>query len=473
MAEKKNDSYISRMTKRVDGWFNLMTGLGVRGRDKKMSTVVNWDYFPQAEAEALYAGDDIAEKIVEQVVDDSMAKEPIFTMSSLEENEEKVEFQKKLEDKLFAHDLYNKIKQAWIWGRLYGGAVILLGIDDGREPDEPVDWKNIKKLDWACVLHRHDLTWHTIQKDVSKKNFRLPLAYSLYQYEGVDGSVIHSDRMIRFDGANLPEELFRTNNYWHDSVLNRLQQVIAGYSSAFESVSTILNDFTQGVYKMKGLAKLMAEGDESQILKRMSLVDAKRSVVKAIVIDADNEDFSRETVNLTGVDKILDKMGQRLTAASKMPHTKLLGEGATGSLSGAGESENKDWSQYVKGQQKSNLHPAYAYLLKIFFAEKEGEFKGQEPEGWDIEFQPLHESTDAEKSDIRLKTSQADALDITNGVLTPEEVSMSRFGHGKYRLETDLVDKRDIEIEPNGNVKTDPDDEDGEESAQEKEQGQV
>lgn len=451
MTDEKTQNMWRRMASRFDSWHSLLTGLGT-SRDKASSLQVIFQHLPEKEAACLYAGDDIAEKIVDTLVDDAMDREPKFTQTN---KEGLPELQRNIEDRIYDLGLLPKSNKAWKDARLYGGAGLLLGIDDGKGHDEPVDFDNIKKINWVTPMHRHDMTVQSIYRDPRHPKFKTPKFYYINGTSEHAQGLVHNTRFIPFHGAYLPDCLFESNNYWHDSVLNKLEKVIAGYSATFEGITSALQDFSQAVYKVKGLAKLMAEGDESLVLQRLSLVDRKRSLIQAIVIDAEGEDFKREVANLTGVAPVLDKVGQRLTAASKMPHTKLLGESPSG-LGATGESEHKDWNKFVRSQQEKCLKPVYYYILKLIFAEKEGFWKGKEPAGWDVLFQPISDMSDVERADVRLKTAQADASDITNGVLTPEEVAISRYGSGKYSIETNLLEEREIEIEPDQHIETKP-----------------
>jgi hypothetical protein len=55
-----------------------------------------------------------------------------------------------------------------------------------------------------------------------------------------------------------------------------------------------------------------------------------------------------------------------------------------------------------------------------------------------VYFPPLRELSDLEKADLRLKTSQADASDITQGILLPQEVAVSRYRPEGYSTATQV-----------------------------------
>jgi hypothetical protein len=52
---------------RHDGWNNLVTALGKRGRDKRLSTEFELATISQEQAEDLWRGDDMAARAIETV----------------------------------------------------------------------------------------------------------------------------------------------------------------------------------------------------------------------------------------------------------------------------------------------------------------------------------------------------------------------------------------------------------------------
>jgi len=272
-------------------------------------------------------------------------------------------------------------------------------------------------------------------RDISSEFFRKPETYTVNDIEEVEYGTVHASRLIICVGASLPQRLYETNGYAHDSILNKLQPSLRNYNLAHNSAAATLEEFSMGIFKMKDLAKLIAAGQESKVLTRLALIDAKKSATRSIVMDMD-EEYKRETMNLSGVPQIIDKVGGKLVSDMNMPHTVVLGEGATGTLGGGGQSEKRDWYDYVARKQVVDLKPKLIQLAKIHLSASGKEI----PEKLDVEFNSLQELTDLEKADLRLKTSQADKSDIDAGVLDPDEVALSHYGGGSYSTE--------IKIEP-------------------------
>ena len=56
---------VTRLVK--DAWSNILTGLGIINRDKRVSGAPNHYPLTELEVEELYSGDDIAEKVVSRI----------------------------------------------------------------------------------------------------------------------------------------------------------------------------------------------------------------------------------------------------------------------------------------------------------------------------------------------------------------------------------------------------------------------
>jgi len=424
---------ISRIT--TDGWENVKTGLGRLGKDKRMSAKAYYNLFTEHEAEQLYAADDMARKIVDMPVEE-MFREGFELKIPKDNNKVNDIFISMLQEK----DLLTKLEEGVKLGRLYGGAITYLGIMDGLEADQPVNEKNIRGIEFATNLNRHEVQTLNVVGDPTDKRYGLPEFYQITPSFG-GGAVskpVHHTRVLRWDGLHLPRRIFINNNYWHDSVLTTLENVLRNFHTAHDSVASTIVDFNQAVFKITGLADIIAAGHDGVLQKRLELVDSMRSIVKAVIID-DEEGFDRKSTTLTGLAETVRTVDNRLVQAANVPHTKLLGEGSTGSLSGAGESEKTDWYDTVKTMQNKYLAPQLETLTKYMLLSKEGPTKGVEPPEWKIVFKPMERSSDKDIVEIREKQANADEKYFNMGALDPDEIRNSRFGGTEYSLETKLM----------------------------------
>ena len=423
----------------LDGWKNILTGLGMKNRDKRVNSTLSWVGISQEEVESLYAMSDIAEKITDSLVDEAFKKEVRFVKKS-DGDDVGDEFNEEVHEYLKTLGFFPKYTQGAKYGRLYGGGFLIYGVKGTALPSEALDLNSINSIDWITTLHRYDLHPTGIETDLASEYFRTPKAYQLQGISlGGDrlGTQIHPSRMIRFDGAFLPENLYRSNNYYHDSVLTKVAGKIRDYDASFEAVATLLQDFSQAKFKMKGLSNLMAAGKDNLVMKRLELIDMKRSLIRAVVLDED-EEFSRDTVNFTGVEGVLKKFGEKLTAASNMPHTILLGEGSSGNLSGEGSSEMKNWYDFVKKKQISTYKPLLLKSVGVMLSAKDSPTKGIIPEGFNVEFPPIEEMSEKEMAEIYKLTADGDEKYIMNQVLDSDEVAINRFSGRTFNQNTKI-----------------------------------
>ena len=413
---------------RVDSWLNVLTGLGDKFRDKLMGAKFTYaEHLDKITLEELYAGDAMAAKIVD-VLPEDMCREWIeYHQSDDAETAKAVELQlRKI-----------KAQEAFEWAlklsRIYGGSCVVLGIDDGRDFIEPLDLKNIRSLSFLNVLDRWQIypDYTALYRDPREPKYGLP---ELYYFVPVQHSTavmtrIHESRLLRFDGVRLTDRQMLKNLGWGDPILNRLYGAIRNYHSVHDSAATIVSDFAQGVYKLKGLADLFGQGGDGAdqaIMARLMQMDRGRSIVRGLVLDED-ESFSKLSTPVAGLKDLISAAERRLTAETSMTHNRLLGESPGASLGEGGAAQDRQWYDHVASKQNTLLREPLERLILLTLLSKEGPTAGKLPAEWSIEFKSLWQQDEKEAADTRLAIAQADHLWVQDGVLTTEEVATSHF----------------------------------------------
>lgn len=419
----------------MDGWSNIMTGLGLRDKDARTHQRVRWKRMDQYEIESLYSGEAMAAKVVDQPVEEAMqtgyewagiSKEQAKTLST------------RLKELFFDEN----IKKAGKWARMYGGSAILKAYDDELRLEKPAT-KGRMAIKSLVVFHRFELItqWDYVQKDMLSPDFGRPVWYT---FMGRGASAAYSSnikiffrRLVRFDGALLPEQLLQSNNYWHDTVLSRSYDAIRGYAYAHDSVNAALKDLSVAVFKVKGLADMISANDDAGVLRRMEIVNMTKSMVRAIVVDAEGEDFEYKVRNLTGAADLVSKSEDRLSADTSIPRSILLGESPKGGgLGEKGDHSLENWYKFVECYRDTMLKPQMLEIAKEVCDEL-----GIAHEELDIEFNPLWELSEKEIVEMRYKQAQTDQINIQEGVVDPQEARDSRFAGDKYSIETKIDGK--------------------------------
>lgn len=403
---------------RKDGWSNLLTGLGTKGIDKRLSSDISWSRMDEITADSLYSGDDIMPKIVDQLPEDAFR-----------EGYEVDDKQVKTKFDLMKVD--NHVLTAWKWARKYGGSAILY-LTNAQDLSLPMsDSEQVRGLivlsKWELIITSSDIDY-----DIMSPNFGFPNTYRIQMSNSGAGTVmlnqrIHYSRLERFHGAELSRRQFFENNFWHDSVMNRVLNAVRNYQTAHDSSAAIIQDFNVGVWKMKNLAELVGSGKEDQIRSRISLVNLSKGVLKSIILD-DSESYEDKSRTVTGLPELITKVGERLVAATNIPHTILLGESPSGS-NATGNSTTMGWYDYVASQQKSYLTPHLIAVARKLGAKKDPVFK----------YRPLWQMDDKETAETRKLQAETDQINYNIGALDSEEIRASRFGGDEYSFETQLI----------------------------------
>ena len=428
---------------KLDGIQNVITGLNRKQKDKRVNIVAIPDLMTKQEAEDLYATDRTARKIVEKVPKEGVKKWIELTNTT---TEIQVQFKK-----VFARlRVIKQFKNAWQWARLYGGAGIYINIEDGEDPSIPINFSKAKTIKSLIVLHRYELMAEpqSVERDIDSPNFGLPNLYRIQnQHNGVP-TLIHHERILRFEGAELPQALFIKNGYWHDSILSALKSPVINYSQSHDMLASIIQDFRQKVMKIDQFAQMIAADEDDLLIKRMEIQDLIKSNFKTDMIDKEDELDIVQT-SLAGINEALSMINNRLVESSEFPHTVLLGESPKGGLSDKGESQNRDWYDYIAEEQKDvleePLHTLIDYLMKV----KEGPTNGIVLKDIGFDFMPLWQMSEEKQSEVQLNTAKRDEIYIQNQVVTPEEIAVSRWGSGKFSMETRL---ETIERDPLKNI---------------------
>jgi len=439
---------------RADGWANILTGLGMKSKDKRMSADIKYEILSEGDAEQMYAADEMAAKIVDMLPMDMLREG--FRVASPDLDEDVLEQAMDYFEKLTLTEDGSKLGEAMIWGRMYGGAALVIGALDSQEPEEPLDENRLQSLEHLTLLNRYELIPQDINGNPASANFGMPENYIIQpRVTGTvsgdqeannfaNGSVkIHHSRIVRFDGKRLARHMLITNNYWHDSILNPIKDDIRDYQNAYASASALILDFAQAVYKVKNLADIVSAPDGMKIIQdRIAIIDMARSVLRASIVDADGEDFERKTTSLAGLDKTLEMLSKKFTSSTEYPHTVLLGEGAGnskgGGLGNSGQSEKEDYFETVRSRQMQILKPRLLKIFRLIFAASDGPTGGAVPEKFDIEFEPLKHLSQLEMIEARKKQAESDKIYAEIGAVDPSEIALSRFGSGEYSFETEI-----------------------------------
>lgn len=419
---------------RADGLQNVLIGMGT-GRDKAQYTKTTATVFlAQEELENLY-GEWLPRRIVDIYADQATRKgfKVLFGGDGVKA-EEVQGIEQVIEDLYILEHLNLAAKNA----RLYGGACLLLFIDDGRPAYMPVDKRNIRRIEDIECLDRWQIAPVINEEnlyDYSKATYYQIISGDLINQPQL--TYIHKDRILRFDGDWLPYRVRQRNYGWGMSSLQTVYDSFRHYWTGLNSAATLLTEFDIFVHKVRGLAAMLAAGKESSIRDRLQVNDMSKSIYRGYAIDAEKEELEFISRNFGGIGEILEKLRVDIIGASKIPHTVLFGESPSG-LGSTGRSEERDFAKTLADYQSVHFKRPIKKLMEMIMLSKEGPTKGELPESWRISFNPLFELNEREMADVRARVAAVDGRYIQLGVLSPKEVADARYGGSEWSMELTL-----------------------------------
>jgi len=431
----------------TDGWTNILTGLGQRLRDKRMRAEFGTPTrLATNQLDLLYAGDWRVARITDRPASDQTRR--WFDIEVDGRRDQADDMQAELR-RLEAKPLFT---DGIAWSRLYGGAICVMGINDGREAIEPLNEDAIRSINWLRVLDRGDVDIQTYYPDApDDPRSGKPEIYQLTNRVtnptgGVPIQKIHETRILRWDGVRTSYRRQVELSGWADSVITRVYGIIRDWATGIDSAAHLITDFAQATMTIQNLAKLLAEDKDELVIQRLQFLDLARSVARLIPLDP-SESFERKQTPITGLPELLDRLRDELTGAVDMPEKILFGK-ATAGLGDQGQSDLEQYYNGIEGEQERNLTPQATRLVSLLY-----KAAGNEPDSWQVVPRPLWTPSETENSENRARDAQADQIRITSGVLAAEEVRASRYGGDAYGTELQV----DPELEEDGDQSGDLD----------------
>lgn len=430
---------LRRAVSRVDGWANLLTGVGAQAGATQHRTRygfqgANLQSLPALEQ--LYHEDPDVRTIATALPEDALR--PGFSVK-LPEEAGGADAATVINSALADLHVEERMAEAWTWARVHGGGALVLGCEDGRDPEGPLDMEALVAVRWVVSVTASELIPHTWENNPRSPRFGEPEVYRLQRTSaggGADNSLVHRTRVIRFEGITTTRQQRARLNGWGQSLVQNCYDRLEEWNGAHAAVTELLQQASVGVLKMRDLMALLGSDPDGLLRARLEAMDLARSVARSVLLDADGESYERTEVGaLSGLPDILDRYSLRLTAAIGMPITRFLGRSPAG-LNSTGEGDEGTWDDKVNAARRKVLLPAATQVAKLLLLSSEGPTRGVEPEGWSIVLPPLREPTSTEQAGLRKTIADTDAVYIQNGVLTPEEVAKSRFRPEGWSAET-------------------------------------
>lgn len=434
---------------RQDGYTNLLNKYGTT-QDNSTAYQYNQEIITNdMELIRLYEGNGLFTKII-----DRPSEEAVKHGFDIDFGDEDIA--EYVDDRMDELDFESKFATAEKWARLYGGAIIVMLVDDGRGLEEPLDWTNVRTIEELRVFERAivqpDYTsmynFHFLDTLDSNRPFAEPEFYQIFSIYGY--FVVHRSRCLVFRNGRLPEQT--TNaiyRYWGIPEYVKIKRALRECITSHEDGVKLLERSVQAIYKMKHLAQMLSTEDgENKVLQRLQIIDMARGILNSIAIDNDGEDYDFKTLPMSGVKDVIDLTCNMLSAVTEIPQTILFGRSPAG-MNSTGKSDMENYYNMIENIQKQNMKKNSRIVIDLILQQGMIEGKISEKPKYKIKFAALWSMSDVEKANVdKTKAdtehvkAQISQLYMDSNVLDPSEVRKSLASKGDFKIEEVLSDEK-------------------------------
>jgi phage-related protein (TIGR01555 family) len=429
-----------------DNWENVVKGIGGKRDANIYNQFGNFTVLDDTTLASMYAGDGWQKKVA-SIPAGSMVREWIAIADDADS---------KIKEMLEDLDAQNVFKEAIVWQRVFRGGLIWMISNKSAtsvyKQGEKIDIQKLMAFSASEVrineMYTADST--AVPGSAVMRVTRDPLkigtvkSFKIVKNHRRDADIIvDASQCLIFKGDPIPSvpsaafnTLFHTADvdvleyeYWGMGALQSIFPQMSKYGIFESAMGKISTELVVAIYKMAGLREILqADGGDELIKKRVDTIDMTKSVINAVFMDAEGgEEFSRNSINLSGVPDLWDRFMMTVSGVTNIPASKLFGRQASG-LNNKGEQDERNYNDYIVEEQGKDMKRNLIILLWYLTGKKVA-----------FTFNSPWAPSQAEMIDMRHKQAEMDKVYLEAGALMAEEVRVSRF-EKTYSFETQLMD---------------------------------
>ncbi len=401
----------------LDGLKNFVANLGT-ARDKAAGSEYELKLLTDGELLSVYRTSWLAQKIIDVPASDECRRWRNWQSSA--ENTVKMEEE---ENRLM---LQQKVLQARIAARIFGGSVIYIGVGD-QNPMAPLDPKTVKKggLKALTIFPRSVLSRGDIDYDINSEGFGRPKWWEL-SVGSMSHIRVHPSRFVFFFGHRIPNNSSYEEFDWGDSVLTSVMQTIIQTDSAMANLASLIFEAKIDVLS---IPDLMSNIDDPQYRKdldtRLAVANMGKGNNGMFIMDAE-ETYNQKKMNFATLPEVMDRFFQYSAGAADIPMTRLFGM-SPGGMNSTGDSDLINYYDRLQASQKLETGPALRLLDEVLIRSA----IGHRPREIQYAWRSLWQSSEVEEAEMTEKLAKSMADIKATGLFSQEvlfKLAVAVFG---------------------------------------------
>lgn len=332
-----------------------------------------------------------------------------------------------------------KAGQAAVWERLFGGAGILILVDD-QDPEEPLDIKAIDKntrLEFRAV----DM-WELFWDKQNVEGYDAEIQSEDFEVYDYYAEPVHKTRVLPLKGLEAPSFIRPRLRGWGVSVVEALVRSINQYLKATDLGFEVLDEFKLDIYKIKNLVNtLLSPTGTNKVKERIQLTNWQKNYQNAIVMDSE-DDFDHKQLSFSGLAETMEGIRRQVAADMRMPISKLFGTSENGGMNNTDQNDMENYNSMVEGEVRNKIKYHLITMLEL----KCQKLFGYIPDDLEIEFKPLRELSAVDQETVkREKYARLSQAKAANEITTLEFRDACNKGN-LFDIQLDTTDDAISEI---------------------------
>lgn len=335
-----------------DGLANVVTMLGTSA-DRSQHSRYGMGYVDRYQVEASYRTSGLSRKI-HDIPPYEMTREG----RDWQADDDAIEKLERLERKL---GLWDKVRSAMTAARLYGGALIILGLPG--DPTQPAPRPAGDSLKYVTVLSRYQVSVGDLDTDLRSPYFGQPTYYEMNS--GSASVKIHPSRVIAVIGQPVPVGSigFGDNQgFWGDPLLLSIESACKNVDSSHQNIAALLSEAKVDTITMNRLSDNLGTTDgENRLTNRIRVAQLFQSQFNTRLLDGGNggddaDKWETRQLSFAGLPEVVRAFQVYVAGVSDIPYARLFGE-SPGGLNATGNSEQTDFNKMIRSKQNTELRP--------------------------------------------------------------------------------------------------------------------
>lgn len=252
-----------------------------------------------------------------------------------------------VEDYLEENAVLDRIVDAFIWARLFGGAALIINTE--TDSSNPI----------GDELHGGSLEFYDACRWELTCERRIP---ANGQY-GFYGKKLDASRVITILGKRAPFLIRAQLSDWGMSEIERMVEDFNLFVRGRNVIYEVLEEAKVDVYSLDGFTAQLATANGTGLTtRRIQTMNQIKNFNNALILDKKDE-YTQKQLSFGGLSDIMKENRIGIASALRMPMTKLFGIGSTGFSSGEDDIEN--YNALIESEVRQPMKQVVRKVLKV------------------------------------------------------------------------------------------------------------